>query len=364
MVATQNSKIQDEGNKDEGRVTQNSIRRPLPRSLYIEPTNRCNSLCTTCPRTFFPMESPADMSFERFKSIVDQFPMLDRVVLHGLGEPMLNRDLVRMIEYLKARPERTCVLYNSNSLSMTPQRAEELVKSGLDEYRASLDGATPETYLAIRGLNALPKVIRNLRLLVETKQRMGFGASDAAPHISAWFIAMRENLHELLDVIRLSHEVGITEFYMQRFVYFGVGLGVEEQSLYRRLKEEEHVLVEQAEELCRELGMAFQAAGATTPVNMMSAGAPGALQSSKPWSECRRPTTLSYITANGNVLSCCFVPFVSHDYPQMGDLILGNAFEQPFEEIWNGAAYNEFRRRLLTDDPARCCKGCGSKWSL
>jgi MoaA/NifB/PqqE/SkfB family radical SAM enzyme len=265
-----------------------------------------------------------------------------------------------MIEYLKVRPEGTYVLYNSNSIAMTPQRAEELVASGLDEYRASLDGATPETYRAIRGVNALPRVVRNLQLLVETKQRLG----AATPHISAWFIAMRENLHELLDVIRLTHKVGITEFYMQRFVYFGEGLGVEEQSLYRRLKHEERDLVEQAEVLCRELDLKFQAAGATTPVSMMAAGAPWALESSRPWSECRRPTTLSYITANGNVLSCCFVPFASHDYAQMGDLILGNAFEQPFEQIWNGAAYNEFRRRILTDDPARCCKGCGSKWSL
>jgi MoaA/NifB/PqqE/SkfB family radical SAM enzyme len=265
-----------------------------------------------------------------------------------------------MIEYLKARPEGTYVLYNSNSIAMTPRRAEELVSSGLDEYRASLDGATPETYRTIRGVNALDKVMRNLRLLVATKQRMEAGA----PHISAWFIAMRENVHELLDVVRLAHEVGIAEFYMQRFVYFGEGLGVEEQSLYRRLKDEERRLVEQAEELCRELGMKFQAAGATTPVSMMSGGDPWTPHSSRPWSECRRPTTLSYITANGNVLSCCFVPFASHDYAQMGDLILGNAFEQPFEEIWNGAAYSEFRRRIMTDDPARCCKGCGSKWSL
>jgi MoaA/NifB/PqqE/SkfB family radical SAM enzyme len=164
---------------------------------------------------------------------------------------MLNRDLVRMIEYLKARPENTHVIFNSNSLSMTPQRAEQLVIAGLDEYRASLDGATHETYLAVRGVNALPKVIRNLKMLVETKTRLG----AKSPHISAWFIAMRENLHELLDVVRLSHEVGITEFYMQRFVYFGTGLGVEEQSLYHRLKGEERELVEQAEQLCKELAM-------------------------------------------------------------------------------------------------------------
>src|SRR5687767_13867940 len=122
MSVTQNSKLKTMPltlSNAKGKGQNFPWRRPLPRSLYIEPTNRCNSLCTTCPRTFFPMESPADMSFERFKEIVDQVPVLERVVLHGLGEPMLNRDLVRMIEYLKARPEGTYVLYDSNSLAMT-----------------------------------------------------------------------------------------------------------------------------------------------------------------------------------------------------------------------------------------------------
>ena len=330
--------------------------RPLPRALYIEPTNRCNSLCTTCPRTFFPMEQPADMSLARFQALVDQFPVLDRVVLHGLGEPMLNRDLPAMIRYLKARPEGTHVIFNSNSLALTPALAEQLVASGLDEYRASLDGATPATYKAVRGVNGLAKVTRSLRLLVETKQRLG----APVPHISAWFIAMRENLHELLAVIRLAHSVGIGEFYMQRFVYFGTGLGVAEQSLYHRLQEEERTLILQAEALCGELGLTFQAAGATTPLGMMAAATPA----ERPWAACRRPTSLSYITANGTVLACCFVPFVTPDYQTAPDLILGNAFTESFPAIWNGPAYQRFRRRILSADPLPCCRGCGSQWSL
>jgi len=330
--------------------------RPLPRALYIEPTNRCNSLCTTCPRTFFPMEQPADMSLARFQALVDQFPVLDRVVLHGLGDPMLNRDLPAMIHYLKARPEGTHVIFNSNSLALTPALAVQLVESGLDEYRASLDGATPATYHAVRGVNGLAKVTRNLRLLVETKQRLG----APVPHISAWFIAMRENLHELLDVIRLTHSVGIREFYMQRFVYFGTGLGVEEQSLYRRLKDEERALIGQAAALCTAHGLTFQVAGATTPIQMMAADRPD----DRPWAACRRPTSLSYITANGTVLACCFVPFVTPDYQAAPELVLGNAFAEPFAAIWNGPAYQQFRRRILSADPLACCRGCGSQWSL
>src|SRR5262249_18163681 len=62
-----------------------------PVCLYLETTNRCNLLCTTCPRTFEDLEPPADMSWELFTSIVDQFPRIARVVLHGVGEPMMVR---------------------------------------------------------------------------------------------------------------------------------------------------------------------------------------------------------------------------------------------------------------------------------
>ena len=60
-----------------------------PVCLYLEVTNRCNLLCTTCPRTYDELEPPADMSWDLFTSIVDQVPDLARAVLHGVGEPML-----------------------------------------------------------------------------------------------------------------------------------------------------------------------------------------------------------------------------------------------------------------------------------
>ena len=82
-----------------------------PVCLYLETTNRCNLLCTTCPRTFEDLEPPADMSWDLFTSIVDQFPRIARVVLHGVGEPMMVRALPRMIRYLKDRG--VYVLFNT-----------------------------------------------------------------------------------------------------------------------------------------------------------------------------------------------------------------------------------------------------------
>src|SRR5262245_7362150 len=71
--------------------TANATTRPV--CVYLETTNRCNLLCTTCPRTYEELEPPADMSWQLFTSIVDQIPDLQRAVLHGVGEPMLVKNL-------------------------------------------------------------------------------------------------------------------------------------------------------------------------------------------------------------------------------------------------------------------------------
>src|SRR6202008_2973155 len=111
------------------------VRRPEaefdPVCLYLETTNRCNLLCTTCPRTFEDLEPPADMSWELFTAIVDQVPKISRVVLHGVGEPMMVRDLPRMIRYLKDRG--TYVLFNTNGTLLQPKKFEPLIDTGLYE---------------------------------------------------------------------------------------------------------------------------------------------------------------------------------------------------------------------------------------
>ena len=90
-----------------------------PVCLYLETTNRCNLLCTTCPRTYEELEPPADMSWELFTRIVDQYPKISRAVMHGIGEPMMVRDLPRMVRYLKARG--TYVLFNTNGTLLRPE---------------------------------------------------------------------------------------------------------------------------------------------------------------------------------------------------------------------------------------------------
>ncbi len=325
----------------------------LPRSIYIEPTSRCNELCQQCPRTLLSREDDRDLSYDNFRYIVDQFPVLERVVLHGLGEPLLNKDLPRMISYLKTRG--TYVLFNSNGILLNEKRGQALIDVGLDEYRLSMDGATREVYAHVRGVDAFDKIWRNVRAFVAMQR-----AQDACkPAVSLWFTAMRENLQDLPKLIDLASDAGIKEVYMQRLVYFEEGLAASKQSLFRRAAREELELVRRCEETCRERGITFSAAGTTTPVQSLVRDF-----GERPWSGCRRPYTLTYITSSGNVLSCCFAPFghkSAKEYKE--ERVLGNVFQEPIAEIWQGERYQSFRSAFESDHPARHCSQCGLNWS-
>ncbi len=142
-----------------------------PVCLYLETTNRCNLLCTTCPRTFEALEPPGDMSWELFTKIVDQFPRIARVVLHGVGEPMMVRALPRMIRCLKDRG--AYVLFNTNGTLLTARKGRELIEAGLDELRLSLDAAEPEAFKLVRGRDMFARILRNIRNFRALQQKLG-----------------------------------------------------------------------------------------------------------------------------------------------------------------------------------------------
>jgi len=325
----------------------------LPRSIYIEPTSRCNEFCQQCPRTLLSREDDRDLSYDNFRYIVDQFPVLERVVLHGLGEPLLNKELPRMISYLKARG--TYVLFNSNGIALTEKRGQALIDAGLDEYRLSMDGSSRETYAHVRGVDAFDKIWRNIRAFTAMQRAQNANK----PTVSLWFTAMRENLHELPGLIELAGDAGIPEVHMQRLVYFEEGLAASEQSLFRRASQEELDVVRKSEELCNERGIIFSAAGTATPIDSLTRDF-----GERPWSGCRRPYTLTYITSSGNILSCCFAPFghkSAREYKE--ERVLGNIFEESIADIWQGERYQAFRQAFESHQPAKHCSQCGLNWS-
>jgi len=343
-------------------ATRSAWQEDLPGCVFIEVTNQCNLLCQTCPRTFHTYEQPQTLSWDAFLRIVEQFPHMRRAVLHGIGEPLLNRDLPRMIRHLKDRG--VTVLFNTNAVLLSPAWDAALIDSGLDELRCSLDAATAATYARIRGVPVLHKIVRNLERFTATQRERG----AMTPRVSIWITGMQENIAEVPDLVRLAARIGVPEVYLQRMVYFlapeeRTGLLHPEQSLYHTYGEREERIVAEATRLAGELGVSFRASGATTPQRSLARREPAdeQVQAARPWSACTRPWTTAYITANGNALPCCFAPFATTDY---ASLRLGNLFEQPFAQIWNDERYRQWRVDLLSDSPHQACAGCGLNWSL
>ncbi|MEP7104259.1 MAG: radical SAM protein [Chloroflexota bacterium] len=316
-----------------------------PREVYIEPTNRCNELCQTCPRTFFAREPPADLDFARFQRVLDQFPGIERVVLHGVGEPLLAIDLPLMVAEANRRGAR--VVFNTNALALHNRLALRLIEAGLDELRVSMDAADARTYQAIRGVDGYEKAMRRIAEFCALLRRL----NASRPRVSMVFMAMRENLAQLPHVIERAGAMGVPTVILQRLVYFDTGLAVEGQSLMRAAEPEELA--------------ACEAAARTAGVELLGTGGLSAVESlrpvatRRPWSGCTRPWRSTYVTANGNVLPCCLAPFTTRDYE---GAILGNVFEQPIAEIWKSARYEAFRRAHASDDPPEPCRNCGTRW--
>ena len=347
---------------DAYRLPEDVPRGPLspiqPSVVFIEVTNRCNLLCKTCPRTFFEREPIRSLNLDEFITIAEQFPEMQRALLHGIGEPLLNRQLPEIIQYLKQRNVE--VLINSNGTLLTSNWQEMIVLSGLDQYRCSIDGANPETYARIRGANLLNKLIKGLGGLVVTKKRL----ASETPLVSIWIVASQENLEELPDIVRLAARLGVPEVYVQRLVFFAkepadqYGMARQEMAVFGDYSERQEAVLSECEELSQKLGIQFRASGATDPRSSLAAARPSDYA---PWQACMRPWTTAYVTANGNCLPCCISPFATMNYTS---LLLGNLFETPFDQLWNSETYQQFRTALLSQEPHEACSSCGVYWSL
>src|SRR5437868_33135 len=296
-----------------------SVAQHEPVCLYLETTNRCNLLCTTCPRTYEQLEPEADMSWELFTSLIDQQPNIARVVLHGIGEPMLVKDLAQRVKYLKDR--NIYVLFNTNGTLLTKANGRALIEAGLDELRVSLDAAESEVFQMVRGKDFFDKIVANVKNFTTMQREL----NAPKPRVSLWLTGLRETVDQLPNFVRLAHSIGVTEVYLQRLVFFDEpadenSLARAESALFEHTTEREEELIHEAECIAKQLGVMFSASGAVDPGESIHRK-----KTDSPWSLCRRPWSLMYITANGRVLPCCIAPFSMKGY---SSFTLGDATQR------------------------------------
>ena len=108
------------------------------------------------------------MSLAELKKITDQLPDLERVYLHGIGEPLLNKELFEMVKYAKSFKVRVSISTNLNHFNRS--LCSDLVLSGLDEIVVSLDGTSQESVSKYQVGNDFKKVVANIKRLANCKK--------------------------------------------------------------------------------------------------------------------------------------------------------------------------------------------------
>src|SRR3712207_112994 len=114
-----------------------------------------------------------------------------------------------MVRYASDRGVR--MGFNTNGTLLTPARSRELIEAGLGWLHVSLDGATAATYEGVRDGSDFALVRRNVLALVATRRRL----ARENPDLSLVFVAMRRNIGELQDVVRLAGEWGVGRLWVQ-----------------------------------------------------------------------------------------------------------------------------------------------------
>ncbi len=141
-----------------------TLGRPL-RSLRISVTDRCNLRCEYCmpEDDYVWLERDHLLHFEEISRVVDAFTSLgvDKIRLTG-GEPLLRRDLPRLVAILAAKPAVTDLALTSNAMLLAEQ-AVPLRAAGLMRLNVSLDTLRPDRFRALTRQDEHDRVMAGIR---------------------------------------------------------------------------------------------------------------------------------------------------------------------------------------------------------
>lgn len=314
----------------------------LPTIIHLETTTKCNLECTICPRTssLSQKESKDDdrwnrnLSINQFQTILEQFDSLRYIRLHGLGEPLMNPDLIRIISIASSRGINA--EFTTNATLLTRDRAEALIIANISEITISIDGATKEVYEKIRENAQFGNVIENVRQLGEIRKKL----NKKKPFLRINMVVTTENINELLDVLKMAKNLGATEFRASPIVPPHPNLKslVPDALLWEKVTKEAGVLA-------RQLGIGLVFSGPLIQ-NSNKQRTRNSL-----YRKCKQPWLAPFIRIDGYVTPCC-----NTSDPHL----LGNAniFMQDFRVIWNSDEFRRFRHCLKYGPRPEVCEKC------
>jgi len=307
---------------------------PYPTSIEIEASTACPFKCTICEHTYWD-EPAKNMSFEQFKSIVDQLKDMKFIALTGIGENFLNRDFLKMYRYIKAKWPASYLEMYDNFYYITEDVAEKLLDIGLEKTIISIEAATKETYEAIRVGSNFERVINNIRTFIEMKKRRNLYFPEVVFH----FIINKANYQEIIPYMDMVKSLGGENIFFTNMLHRYPQV----QHLYLQTHEFPEHLKRQIFEKARrdELNISW---------NWDTA------HKKKPMSGC----TLWYqpfVYVTGHVVPCCAMNEGNmRDFQKQNSL--GNVFEGGFRNVWYSDRFRSFRKNIAAGKVDPLCRDC------
>ena len=318
-----------------GAMLSRSLTPPVPVRLQIETTDLCNLHCIHCKREKLDDMDTLTMPPDTFSRIVaDVEPFY--VNMAGFGEPLIDRSIFAKLALLHQRGVRTA--FPTNGTYIRRNKLQELAAELPDILQLSLDGATKQSFEAIRKQGDFEKIVDNYRAICALRAE-----GRTRPHtvIRILCALQRGNLHDYRAMYRLIGTMrGLDSFGLVPVSHGGP------HALQAPSKDE--VLA-----LHAELGAAIMEATSDDEKNFyrkwrevsaewlestsLNRSCPGSNQT-----PCIVPWFSTYIDAKGRVYPCCHLTGTSH---VMGTL---NKDGGGFAEIWTGARYSAFRSDLMS----------------
>ena len=145
----------------------------FPLHLDIEPTNVCNLRCPFCATTH-NRYNRGFMTEKTWKKILDEAGTNELYSLKFTyrGEPLLHKDLPRMVAYAKNVGVMD-VYFNTNAVFLNDEMIYQLIRAGLDRISISFEGTEKGVYEKYRVGSDYDRVIKNIERLKEIKEELG-----------------------------------------------------------------------------------------------------------------------------------------------------------------------------------------------
>jgi radical SAM protein with 4Fe4S-binding SPASM domain len=320
----------------------------MPERLQIELTKACNFQCPHCGthgtnelHKRFNRIPP--MTEEMLDTVAEQaFPFVRRVALVGEGEPFFapKHLLCRLIDHMEKTS--TALQASTNGAALSDDLID-LILPVLNNMSFSLDAATADTFLKVRGSSRFEEVLQTTKRLIQRRDEV------PAHHrfkVNLVFTLMKSNASELLDFLRMAAHLKANSVTVRLLlVHFPE---FRDEQLFDQ-PDRVNPILEKAASEADSLGL--------------SIFLPNPIQSVLPDAAHEQKEEDHFVPDR---ISCCFLWRALHVctngdvYPCSGLSApkLGNLNEESLVDLWNGPLIRAMRSQLETNHPYPVCEHC------